>query len=95
LDRLREKTLENARFFGKEFEEIPGNPALFGKMLMAPLEDDDFVFIRPGESIRQSQFLDLAGKCSSQTTERGPNPIPLRTSDPVGPDPGKASGSCP
>lgn len=91
LGRLRKRTLENARFFGKAFEEIPGDPTLFGKMLVAPLEDDDFIFIRPGESIRQSQFLDLAGKCSSQTTERGPNPIPLRTSDPVGPDPGESA----
>ena len=62
IDRLRRQTLDNAKFFSKEYEEIPGSPALFRKMVMEPLRDDDFIFIDPGGSIRQTQFLDIGGK---------------------------------
>ena len=62
LNRMREQMLENAKFFGKEFEEIPGSLALFRKMIMGPSRDDDFIFIEPGGSIRQALFLDLGKK---------------------------------
>lgn len=84
LDQLRRQTLENAKFFGKELEEIPGSLALFRNMIMDPLRDDDFIFIEPGGSIRQTLFFDFGGKASPEETDRGPNPIPLRQSLAVG-----------
>lgn len=84
LDQLRRQTLKNAKFFGKEFEEIPGSLALFRKMIMDPLRDDDFIFIEPGGSIRQTLFFDFDKKASFEETNRGPNPIPLRLSLAVG-----------
>lgn len=84
LDRLRKRTLENAKFFGKEFEEMPGSLVLFKKMIMEPLRDEDFIFVEPGGSIRQNMFLDFGGHASPEEKDRGPNPIPLRTAVPVG-----------
>lgn len=78
LDRMRRQTLENAKFFGKEYEEIPGSHTLFRKMIMEPLRDNDFIFIDPGGSIRQTMFLCLGGKASPDETDLDLNPISLR-----------------
>jgi len=97
LDRMRRQMLENAKFFGKEYEEIPGSLALLRKMIMEPLRDNDFIFIEPGGSIRQTMFLCFGGKDSPDETDLGPNPV--SSIPPVLPEsnhPGKEpAGSCP
>lgn len=75
LDRMRRKMLENAKFFGKEYEVIPGNLALLRKMIMEPLQDSDFIFIEPGKTIRQNMFLCLDGKASPDETDLESSPI--------------------
>lgn len=77
LDRMRRQTLENAKFFGKEYEEVPGNLALLRRMIMEPLRDNDFIFIDPGGSVRQNMFLCLGGKASPDEKDLDPNPISL------------------
>lgn len=59
LDVMRKKTLENAEFFGKEYEEISGSHELLRKMISEPLHDKDFIFIEPYGTIQQSMFLSL------------------------------------
>jgi hypothetical protein len=92
LEKLRRQTLENAKFFGKEFDEISGSPALFRKMIRETLREDDFLFIEPGASICQSPFLDIGKKTSSQETNRGPHPTSSRPSFSAGPVPGEEPG---
>jgi len=78
LDRMRRQTLENAKFFGKEYEEIPGSLALLRKMIMEPLRDKDFIFIEPGGSVRQNMFLSLGRKVSPDETDLDPDPVSFR-----------------
>ncbi|MBU0456424.1 MAG: DUF1638 domain-containing protein [Gammaproteobacteria bacterium] len=80
LDRMRRQTLENAKFFCKEYEEIPGSLALLRKMIMEPLHDDDFIFIEPGGSIRQNMFLSLGGRVSPEETDLDLDPVSFRPS---------------
>ncbi|MBU0545361.1 MAG: DUF1638 domain-containing protein, partial [Proteobacteria bacterium] len=97
LDRMRRQTLENAKFFGKEYEEIPGSLALLRKMIMEPLRNKDFIFIEPGGSIRQNMFLSLGGKAFPDQINLDSDPASLRP--PVQFEPGRpgkeSSGSLP
>lgn len=97
LDRMRIKLQENAKFFGKEYEEIPGSLALLKKMILEPLRDKDFIFIKPGASILQSMYLYPGGKVSTDKTNLDPDPISLKPPGPSGSAHlGKHSaGSCP
>jgi hypothetical protein len=53
----RQRARQNAAFFGKEYEEIPGSDAFLAKLLTGPWDHEDFVHVPPGETVRQSSFL--------------------------------------
>ena len=74
-DQMRKKMIENAKFFEKEYEEIPGSLGLLKKIIMEPLRDNDFIFIEPGGSIRQNMFISSCGKASSGETALGPDQV--------------------
>ncbi len=79
-DQLRRQTLRNAAFFGKEFDELSGSLVLFRKMTNESLENNDFVFIKPGALIRQNLFLDHGKKASLEKIDLEPNLAPLKPS---------------
>ena len=55
---LRRRAIENASFFKKEYIEIRSGLGFFSKIVDGPYKEADFLFIRPGESIRQEMFWD-------------------------------------
>jgi len=57
LEPLRERAMENARFFEKKYKEVQGNLTYFRKLIYGPYEDDDFFVIEPGQKIAQEVFL--------------------------------------
>jgi len=75
LDHMRKIMIENATFFQKKFEEIPGDLGLLKKMIMEPLQDKDFLFIEPGGEIRQSMFISFGGKSYPDETALGPDQV--------------------
>ena len=55
---LRERALENARFFDLTFKEIEGkNLEYFVKLLKGPYDIKDFITIEPGEAVTQEMFI--------------------------------------
>jgi hypothetical protein len=56
LDRYREFAKRTAERFGLRYEEIQGSNALVKKMINGPW-DDEFVVVRPGETIRYDHFF--------------------------------------
>jgi hypothetical protein len=63
-EHLRRRSLENAKFFKKQFNEVQGKLSYFKKLLYGPYLDEDFIFIKPGEQVKQSMFL---SNCSKKT----------------------------
>lgn len=58
-ERYREYARRMAEQFALRYEEIPGSTALIQKMLNGPW-DDDFVVVRPGETITYAHFKTTA-----------------------------------
>jgi hypothetical protein len=58
-ERYREYARRTAERFGLRYEEVPGSKALVKKMLYGPW-DDDFVVVRPGETIHYAHFRPTA-----------------------------------
>lgn len=56
MERYREYTHQTAERFGLRFEEIEGSNELV-KKLIAGDWDEEFVVVKPGETIRYSQFF--------------------------------------
>lgn len=54
---LRQRAMENARFLEKEYEEIAGKTDYFRKILFGPYDSENFLFLKPGEVVRQKPFL--------------------------------------
>jgi hypothetical protein len=93
LNQLRKQTLKNATFFDKEFDELPGSLMLFRKMVMGPLQGNEFLFIKPGAAVRQNLFIDYGQKASPEKTVLEPNLPPLQPSLAAGSDhPVKVTG---
>ncbi|MCK4790665.1 MAG: DUF1638 domain-containing protein [Desulfobacteraceae bacterium] len=55
---LRERAMENARIFKKEYKEIQGSMDYFKKIIQGPYADEDFFFIKPSSAIQQEIFLE-------------------------------------
>ncbi|MBW1700560.1 MAG: DUF1638 domain-containing protein [Deltaproteobacteria bacterium] len=55
---LRERAMENARIFKKEYQEIQGSMDYFKKIIQGPYADEDFFFIKPSSAIPQEIFLE-------------------------------------
>jgi hypothetical protein len=60
LGPLRERAMENARFFKKTYEEIEGSLQYFTEIARGPYPKKDFFFIEPGETIKQNIFFEEA-----------------------------------
>lgn len=54
---LRQRAMENARVFGKEFLEIPGDLTYFRKLVLGPYPEDEFFHLPPGQPVTQEMFL--------------------------------------
>jgi hypothetical protein len=54
---LRQRAMENATFLGKKYEEIVGKPDYFQKILLGPLDTENFLFVKAGETVQQKPFL--------------------------------------
>ena len=57
LEPLRERAVENARFFEKQYKEVHGNLKYFRKLIHGPYENEDFFFIEPGQKVAQEVFF--------------------------------------
>lgn len=70
---LRKQTLYNAAFFGKQYEEMSGSLSIFKKIVLKPLDGDDFFFITPGRTIQQARFIKgIAQDCREGTVREPP-----------------------
>ena len=58
LEALRKRTLENARFFKKQYEEIPGSLDYFEKLIRGPYEKKDFFSLQPHKKVTQEMFFE-------------------------------------
>ena len=54
---LRQRAMQNAQFLDKKYEEISGALDFFKKILFGPYNKDDFLFLKPGETVKQKPFL--------------------------------------
>ena len=54
---LRQRAMENAAFFGKRYEEIPGSSDYFAKILRGPYTAKDFFVFDPGREVSREVFL--------------------------------------
>lgn len=54
---LRERAIENASFFKKQYEEIKGSVEFFKKILRGPYNDGDFLILKSGQAVTQEMFL--------------------------------------
>lgn len=59
LDHYREYARKTAERFGLRYEELEGSNTLIKKMLYGPW-DDEFVVVKPGETIRYEHFFHLS-----------------------------------
>ena len=57
---LRERAMENARFFKKEYEEMQVSLDYFVKLIRGPYTKEDFFFIEPGDVVKQDIFFEEA-----------------------------------
>jgi hypothetical protein len=57
LEALRERTRQNADYFGKQYSEVQGDPAYFRRILAGPWDQDYFHYFAPGETVDQMRWL--------------------------------------
>lgn len=58
LEKPKERAMENAHIFGKEYEEIQGNLDYFRKLIQGPYTMEDFFSLRPCQGVTQEMFLE-------------------------------------
>jgi len=58
LEKPRERAIENARFFKKQYEEIQGNLDYFRKLIEGPYTEQDFFSLPPCQAVTQDMFLE-------------------------------------
>ncbi len=54
---LRERSIKNARFLEKQYNEIMGTNDLFRKLLFGPYDEDEFIILQHGEKVLQKSFF--------------------------------------
>jgi hypothetical protein len=54
---LVRRARQNANFFGKQYDEIPGSQEYLRKILLGPYSEEDFLFIPPGTKITQELWF--------------------------------------
>ncbi len=55
---LRKIAKENAAFLDKQYEEIPGLPDYFRRIIFGPYPEPDFIHLQPGEVMQQEMIID-------------------------------------
>lgn len=63
MERYRKEAQEMADFFGLAFEEMPGSLDYIRRLLSGPWNLEDFLVIRPGQSVDQAPYLCLNPLC--------------------------------
>lgn len=63
LEWLRARAKANAEYFGKQYQEIPGDLSYLRKLLEGPYTEEDFYFIAPGQKVTQERYLEEALAC--------------------------------
>jgi hypothetical protein len=58
LGPLRERAIENAKIFKKDYEEIQGSVDYFEKIIQGPYTEDYFIFIETSSEITQDMFFE-------------------------------------
>jgi hypothetical protein len=58
LTPLRQRALENARVFKKEYEEIQGSLDYFKRIIRGPYSSEYFFNLKPGEQVTQRMYLE-------------------------------------
>lgn len=53
----KNKSIENAQFFDKEYIELEGSDTFIKKILYGPYDTRDFVILEPYQTSKQNQFL--------------------------------------
>ncbi len=48
---------ENAKHFGKTYKELKGSTHFFKRMIEGPMEEPDFLYFEPGQTVKQINFL--------------------------------------
>ena len=55
---LRERAEENAQFFKMEYVEVGGESLeYFVKLVQGPYASDEFIYLKPGETVQQEMFI--------------------------------------
>ncbi len=55
---LRARAMKNASHLEMEYEEVRGTDLYFRKLLFGPYEEEDFVFVEPGKTVRADPWLE-------------------------------------
>jgi hypothetical protein len=55
--RYVERARENARYFNKAFNEFERNDKYFQQILYGPYKEPDFMYVKPGEKVKQTEFF--------------------------------------
>lgn len=63
LESLMARARENAEFFKKAYEEIPGSLDYFVKLVRGPYEKEAFFYLAQGQQITQEMYLEDAMAC--------------------------------
>ncbi len=66
LESLRARARENAAFFKKAYEEIPGSLDYFVKLVRGPYEEGTFFHLAQGQQITQEMYLEDAMACLAE-----------------------------
>jgi len=54
---LRERAMENARFFNKEYQEVDGDLTYLQRILFGPYDGEYFFLVQPFGLVQQRWFL--------------------------------------
>jgi hypothetical protein len=54
---LKKRAKENAQFFGKNYEEIPGDLTFLYNMLTGTHPTEEFAYLKPGEPVNMKLFF--------------------------------------
>ncbi len=57
VERFRERTWENVRYFDKKFQEIPGDQTYFQRILFGPYDREYFYLVPPWEKVQQRWYV--------------------------------------
>ncbi|MCF8070274.1 MAG: DUF1638 domain-containing protein [Desulfobacterales bacterium] len=57
MDPLRNVAIKNADFLEKEFEEVIGKPDYLRNIVLGPWDEDDFIYLKPGEIMQQNIII--------------------------------------